>query len=192
MSIGRVIRCAGVRPQPWRNGGGQTRELLVWPSANEWRVRISVADVDTDGPFSAYPDVERWFAVVAGAGVDLAIDGTMHHMNPSSPPLCFDGGANIDCRLLNGPTRDLNLMVGRGTGIMQSMVSGIAWRPDATQCGLFAVVPGYCMVDDHDDVAMPGESLLWFDLPPRTLNFRPSAQGGTQSSGWWLGYRKGD
>ena len=192
MSIGRVIRVADVDARPWRNGGGQTRELLVWPSASDWSVRISVAHIDTDGPFSAYPDVERWFAVVAGAGVDLAIDGKTHHRNASSPPLRFDGGANIDCRLLNGPTRDLNLMVGRGTGIMQSVVSGRAWSPDATQCGLFAAAAGYCIVGDHDEVALPGESLLWFDSPPRTLIFRPRAQRATHPIGWWLAYRKGD
>lgn len=28
---------------PWRNGGGATRELLAWPYAEDWRVRISVA-----------------------------------------------------------------------------------------------------------------------------------------------------
>ena len=58
-------------PQPWRNGGGVTRELLAWPDGGDWRVRVSVADIDADGPFSAFPGVERWFAVLEGAGVAL-------------------------------------------------------------------------------------------------------------------------
>jgi hypothetical protein len=36
-----------------------------------WIVRVSVADITTDGPFSAYPGVERWFAVLDGGGVEL-------------------------------------------------------------------------------------------------------------------------
>ena len=51
----------------WRNGGGRTRELLAWPDAADWKVRVSVADVESDGPFSAFPGVQRWFAVLEGA-----------------------------------------------------------------------------------------------------------------------------
>ncbi|MFM9887299.1 MAG: HutD family protein [Burkholderiales bacterium] len=192
MSIRRIIRVADVAPQRWRNGGGQTRELLVWPSPNDWNVRISVADVDRDGSFSAYPEVERWFAVVEGAGVDLAIDGTSHRMVPSSPPLSFDGGAKIECHLPDGPTRDLNLMARRGKSVMQSVAIGATWRPNATQCGLFASVVGHCIADDHDEVAVPRESLLWFDSPPHTLSFRTRARKPTQPIGWWLAYREGD
>ena len=45
-----------------------TRELLAEPAPN-WRWRISVADIQGSGAFSAYPGVSRWFAVVQGAGV---------------------------------------------------------------------------------------------------------------------------
>ncbi len=187
-----MIRAADIPPQAWRNGGGQTRELLVWPSIHEWNVRISVATIDMDGPFSTYPGVERWFAVVAGAGVDLAIDGATHRMDPSSPPLRFDGGADINCHLLDGPTRDLNLMARRGSGVMQSAVSSATWHPGATQCGLFVTVPGHCIALDHDELEIAGESLVWFDSPPRTLTFRARAIRATRPIGWWLAYRQAD
>ncbi|OYU94699.1 MAG: histidine utilization protein HutD, partial [Burkholderiales bacterium PBB5] len=33
-------------PQPWRNGGGTTHELLAWPpGAPAWLVRVSVARI---------------------------------------------------------------------------------------------------------------------------------------------------
>ena len=39
----QVVSLDDVEPKPWRNGGGITRELLAWPHASEWRIRISVA-----------------------------------------------------------------------------------------------------------------------------------------------------
>ncbi len=79
-----VVICAGaVAPQAWRNGGGQTRELLAWPAQGPWRLRISRADIDADGPFSAFPGVTRWFTVLQGAGVALTLDGVRHGTAPT-------------------------------------------------------------------------------------------------------------
>ena len=68
MSV-RAIHVDEVAPQRWRNGGGFTRELLAWPAVEAWRLRVSVAEVESDGPFSSFPAVERWFAVLDGNGV---------------------------------------------------------------------------------------------------------------------------
>ena len=43
-----LVQLADVAPQPWKNGGGTTRELLAWPDAASWRVRLSVAEVAAD------------------------------------------------------------------------------------------------------------------------------------------------
>ena len=67
----QVVRVDSAAPQAWRNGGGVTRELLVWPNAEDWLVRLSVAEIERDGPFSAFAGVDRWFAVLSGAGVLL-------------------------------------------------------------------------------------------------------------------------
>ena len=40
-----TVALSSATPQAWRNGGGVTRELLAWPAADAWRVRVSVADV---------------------------------------------------------------------------------------------------------------------------------------------------
>ena len=55
-------------PVPWKNGGGVTRELLRLPagSGDDWTLRISVADIAADGPFSPFPGITRWFAVLTG------------------------------------------------------------------------------------------------------------------------------
>jgi environmental stress-induced protein Ves len=107
--------------QPWRNGGGTTQALLAWPSHENWRIRCSVATVAADGPFSIFEGVQRWFAVLEGEGVDLNIAGTQHTQTQLSPPLCFDGGASTDCRLIRGETRDFNWMLNDCKGRMQAI-----------------------------------------------------------------------
>jgi hypothetical protein len=110
------VLAARVAPQPWRNGGGSTRELLVWPAAEDWALRVSLATVAQDGAFSAWPGVQRWFAVVEGAGVELALPSGPARLGPDGEPLCFDGAAAPHCRLRGGPTQDLNFMLRRGRG----------------------------------------------------------------------------
>ena len=60
---------------PWRNGGGVTRELLAWPDPHDWLLRVSVADIHASGPFSKFPGVDRWFAVLAGGAVSIETAG---------------------------------------------------------------------------------------------------------------------
>ena len=97
------VRLDEVFPTPWRNGGGTARELLAWPHREDWHVRVSLADIERDGPFSSYPGVARWFAVASGAGVKLRVDGNGHSLKPGSAPFRFDGGARVECDLLAGP-----------------------------------------------------------------------------------------
>jgi hypothetical protein len=182
MSV-RTIRFDEVAPQRWRNGGGSTRELLAWPRADAWRLRVSVADVEADGPFSSFPGVERWFAVLDGHGVELTVGGTAHRLAAGSAPLHFSGEAPATCRLLDGPTRDLNLMLRGVRGGMFAAAAGQPWRPRAAQCGLFAAVAGRCVAGAARQV--PARSLLWFDKAPDALAFEP-ADPGAAIVGWWL------
>jgi environmental stress-induced protein Ves len=180
-----LIRATDVAPQAWRNGGGTTRELLARPAGGDWRVRVSVAEVVRDGPFSAYPGVQRWFAVLKGAGVELAIDGATRRLTRNDAPFAFAGDAPTQCRLLDGPTRDLNLMLRGARGSLCLVDDGLPWQSHAAQCGLFTAVEGRCHVDDGDAIALPHHALLWFDAAPASLRFfaeqRPPA-----ATGWWL------
>ena len=109
-----IVRLADIPATPWRNGGGVTRELAMWPDAGDWAWRMSVADVDKSGPFSKFDGIERWFAVLEGAGVQLDVAGVPHRVTSTDAPLFFDGAAATDCALIDGKTRDFNLMVRRG------------------------------------------------------------------------------
>jgi environmental stress-induced protein Ves len=167
----------GVAAQRWRNGGGWTRELLAEPAGDHWRVRVSVAEIEADGPFSSFPGVQRHFAVLEGAGVALTVDGTTHRVTRDSGPVSFAGEATTTCRLLGGPTRDLNLMVRGPQGVLHAASPGAAWRPSASACGLFTGEAGECR-SDGGALSLPARALAWFDPAPATLWF--------SASGWWL------
>ncbi|TAG68758.1 MAG: HutD family protein, partial [Burkholderiales bacterium] len=100
------MRLSEASATPWKNGGGVTRELLAWPSVSDWAIRVSVADVESDGPFSAFSGVERYFAVLEGEGVELEGVGAIR---AGDSPVKFEGDTARNCRLFNGPTRDLNV-----------------------------------------------------------------------------------
>ena len=184
------MRWADAPPQPWRNGGGSTRELLAWPSAEDWQLRLSVADIDADGPFSIFDGVQRWFVVLQGAGVALTIDGQPRRQRMADAPLHFDGGARTDCRLLDGPTRDLNLMLRRRCGGLLPAQAGQAWQPPGGVCGLFSRLPGRCQVtvagDAQPDHALPALALLWFATAPAGLCWQPLTVRDAQPQAWWL------
>ena len=184
MKTPRLVRSIDVPAQRWRNGGGTTRELFAWPEAGEWQVRISVADIEADGPFSAYPGVQRWFTVLQGAGVELTIDGVPQRLHRGDAPLQFDGAAVVDCRLIDGPTRDLNLMLRRANGRLESATDGEAWSPATAQCGLFTAVAGICEAGTQQH-ALPAYALLWFDVAPPSLVFN-AGQRPAGLIGWWL------
>ena len=74
MNTAHTITVDSAPVTPWRNGGGVTRELLAWPNPADWRLRISVADIAADGPFSAFPGVRRWFTLLSGEGVAQLAD----------------------------------------------------------------------------------------------------------------------
>ena len=150
-----TVRTADVAAAPWKNGGGVTRELLALPPGDDWCVRISVADVASDGDFSTF----------AGALDD-------------GDALAFAGDARTSCRLIDGATRDLNLML-RGTrGALARVVAGDAWRPRERACGLYATAAGSVRADGSAEAPMPAHALHWWTAAPSTIAF--------DGAGWWL------
>jgi hypothetical protein len=177
----RRVRLDEVRAQPWRNGGGLTRELLAWPADTGWRVRVSVAEIERDGPFSSFPGVERWFAVLQGNGVVLRVDARVHELRAGDAALRFDGASDTHCRLLDGPTRDLNLMLRDARGGIRAAVLAEPWSPPAgAACGLYARVAGRCA-----GLEVPADTLLWFDRAPAALVFE-AQRPVVGACGWWL------
>ena len=212
------IEADQVAPQLWRNGGGRTRELLVWPSAADWRLRISRADIAASGPFSAFPGVARWFVVLSGHGVVLHMgaaggEASDRLLLPGHPPLHFDGALAPGCTLVDGPTQDLNLMARGGQALVQTVEAGTPWRTDASMCGLYTSVQGVWTLGTHSQPVAAHTLLWWHSAPAATLQFTPgqppvqpsiqattepsnplpkATSAGTATAAWWLAYTPQD
>ena len=185
----RLIHAQECAPQPWRNGGGQTRELLVWPPGGDWQLRISRAEIAADGPFSAFPGVQRWFAVLQGAGVELALP-VPHTLRAGDAPLEFDGTAAPHCSLLNGPTQDLNLMARQGQGLMQIVIAGQPWHSMLAMRGLFSTGAG-TWSDGARQVQISAHTLLWDETPgsaPWMFTTDTCTEPTDGAPAYWLGY----
>ena len=169
----RVIRIADAPTTPWRNGGGTTRELLAWPSTDDWLLRLSVAEIERDGPFSAYLEVDRLFAVLSGSGVRLHWpDGRDLVLTPASAPLAFDGADPPEAHLLDGGTTlDLNLMLrhGRLTGCLLRALPGVAWPSVAPLRGVLTLGAARLHRQGHAPVDLPACSLAFESRDPATL-----------------------
>jgi len=111
-----IIRYADLKPAPWRNGGGTTRELARFPlgaADGGWDWRVSIAEVGKAGDFSAFPGMERVLTVVDGDLLFLTVDGAEHPLEKYRP-FRFSGDADAAGALPTGDIRDLNVICRRG------------------------------------------------------------------------------
>ncbi len=112
-----LLPASDYRTMPWRNGLGTTTEIAVEPGTDgRFHWRLSIADVAQSGPFSRFDGYDRTIAVVAGAGMRLAVDGRPTVLiDQDAAPHDFPGDAATECTLIDGPIRDFNLIVDRAS-----------------------------------------------------------------------------
>ena len=111
----RVIPARDNRRVRWKNDGGWTTEIARDPADGEpFRWRISIAEIERDGPFSAFPGIDRELLLIDGGGIELDIDeAPPRRLTQRFERVRFAGESRVDCRLLAGPTRDFNVMADR-------------------------------------------------------------------------------
>lgn len=113
-----ILRFDELKAVPWKNGMGMTREIAVEPhgaTMDDFLWRVSIADVDTASPFSAFPGIDRTIVLLEGDGFTMTLDGEREHeLKTPCVPFAFPGEARVDVALSGGATRDFNLMVRRG------------------------------------------------------------------------------
>ncbi len=114
-----IIRFADLKPQPWRNGAGVTRQLASHPKPNSaqdgsWDWRVSIADVSKAGDFCAFPGMERVLTVIDGELLLLTVDGAEHPLEKYRA-FRFPGGAATHASLPTGDIRNLNVITRTGS-----------------------------------------------------------------------------
>ena len=109
----QIIRKSSFTSVPWRNGGGLTHEAVREPEMGDpFRWRVSIAHIDSSGPFSDFSGYRRTMVLLRGTGVTLKFDGgESRELRSVGQLLEFDGAGQTYCELLDGPCVDLNLMV---------------------------------------------------------------------------------
>lgn len=157
----RLIRLAESARQPWRNGGGWTREIARSPvgSGDEYDWRLSVAEVETDGPFSHFPGCDRILMLLGGSGMELMSAGQPVALHPPNVYLRFPGELPISARLLSGPTTDLNL-IWRRDRFTVVMHQALPTSPETVGGAAGVVVVAFSLVTSATRIGDVGEAVL--------------------------------
>ena len=122
LEASQVIPANEYRRERWKNGLGWTREIIRVPESDAWHWRLSIAEIERDATFSAFPGVDRELVLVRGNGLRLRFgDGRCVTLEPPHGKLRFRGEDDVHGELVDGLTHDFNLM----------------WRRDAVSAELF-------------------------------------------------------
>ena len=112
-----IISPSQFKTVPWKNGKGNTRELMFEniPGETEFAWRLSMAPVIEDGLFSDFSGYDRTLILVEGMGL------TLKHKNRQTDVLerrfdsaQFDGAWSTEAVLMGGEITDFNVMTRQG------------------------------------------------------------------------------
>ena len=114
-----ILRAVDYRRMPWKNGGGETAEIVAFPpgsSVAQFDWRLSMATVATAGPFSRFHGVDRTLTVIDGGAMTLHIEGQPAcRLDRYASPLFFSGDLATEASLEGGTVIDFNVMTQRAT-----------------------------------------------------------------------------
>ena len=166
----RILRASDYRVMPWKNGAGTTTEIAVSPEGAgletfDWRV--SMARVETDGPFSAFPGVDRTLAVLEGEGMILNVAGRIPFgLTEASQPLLFPADAQTHADLISGPITDLNVMSRRGLmshSVERMEISGTVDLTVSGDATLIFCHRGCVRVSGEEQFVLGSLDTLWME-----------------------------
>jgi uncharacterized protein len=133
------------RTQRWANGHGITHELARWPAgANDYDVRIAVAEIAQSAPFSRFTGYTRWFAPAGPVTLHLP-DGP--HAMSLGDSITFSGEDEARAEV-TAKQWDLNLIVRDGRSFSARIVDEPCELPDTGLVVAF-VLRGTAIVGDE-------------------------------------------
>lgn len=189
----RVRRYQAYRAMPWRNGRGTTLEIAREPALGEsFAWRLSLADIDRDSEFSAYPGYRRALVLVAGSSLRLTFEGNGDRfLDPKRRGARFEGDWNTHCAVPQGRCTDLSLIVWKGSAARPAAIVR-APRMLRVKSTVRAVLPGYLYgalfvlegsaavttaIRARPHTIRARDTLLLAPRPKRTLKLRNVGQG---------------
>ncbi len=116
----QIHQPASYQEVPWRNGRGKTLVLLSEPipgcdsGSEAFAWRLSIAGVESDGPFSRFDDCDRTLILMDGKGMTLThSNGQVDELRARFAQAQFPGDIEAFATLYDGPIRDFNVMCHR-------------------------------------------------------------------------------
>lgn len=111
------------RSMPWKNGRGFTSEIAIFPvgstlEKNNFSWRLSSAEVTENGPFSIFPNCDRYLTVIEGSGLKLHFE-TESKLIDQNSFLQFSGELKVQGELIFGKIKDLNFILKKNTNKVQ-------------------------------------------------------------------------
>ncbi len=153
----------------WKNNLGWTREIFRSPDNDDYDWRVSIAEIDHDCAFSAFPGHDRVLVLLEGNGMRLRFSGgELIELSPPRDRIRFRGEDELNCELLDGPTRDFNLIWKRdrvkADVLHRPLVGPMVFFAEPRVQWLIHLIGGRARLKDRSDVAVleQGDSLrLW-------------------------------
>ena len=169
-----------IEPQPWKNGAGVTREVAVGPEgagAGDFDWRFSLAEVERNAPFSAFPGIDRCIVLLRGDGMRLRSDrGDLdHRLDQPLTPFHFSGDTTLSATLLGRPSSDFNVMTRRGAWTCEVTAHRSAFEPANADVTLLLGSEGTWFVTGASPETIgPMQALLWREPPRIRVSPQPS------------------
>jgi environmental stress-induced protein Ves len=171
-----VISVNGLSPVAWKNGGGITREIaqVTGPKGYAWR--LSVADVESQGPFSKFDGFSRILTVIEGDGLQLSTSEKTHDVAYLAP-FHFLGDVEIASKLQNGSIRDLNVIydhdaVSADVAVVEGPAQFERRQTEASKMFVFGVVGPISVGDfrmEKDDLFNANSGSVPVELPAHSV-----------------------
>jgi uncharacterized protein len=163
----RHLREADYVRQRWKNGGGWTTELAVGGDHADFDWRVSIAEIEADGPFSTFPGCDRSIALLDGNGMRLEFDSAQPALLEQRLQFVhFSGEWKTYGSLIDGPVRDFNVISRRdrlrAEVLHRPLVGTMVFLPQARTTWFVHLAAGRATLRHADNVAQIGarESLL--------------------------------
>ncbi|WP_414901181.1 HutD family protein [Sphingomonas flavalba] len=191
----RLLPAAERVATPWKNGGGVTATVASGPAGaglDDFRWRISLAEVAAAGPFSAFPGIDRHLSVLDGV-LRLEVAGRTVTLTVGEPGLAFPGDAAATGTPVGGTVTDCNVMTRRGQAratVLPVHDASVA-RPEGAILLLLALAPAVLsaggatyrldardalLVDDQPAVTVAGRCLAITVTETGTIRNAPDSR----------------